>query len=43
MSNEEIALEILRLLLDHVPQEDICVASVTLAYTRILHKLEKML
>lgn len=43
MSNEEIALEILRLLLNHIPQEDICVASVTLAYTRILHKLEKML
>lgn len=43
MSNEKIALEILRLLLNHIPQEDISVASVTLAYTRILHKLEKML
>lgn len=43
MSNEEIALEILRLLLDHIPEDDICVASVVLAYTRILHKLEKML
>lgn len=43
MSNEKIALEILRLFLNHIPQEDICVASVTLAYTRILHKLEKML
>lgn len=43
MSNEEIALEILRLLLDHIPEDDICVGSVVLAYTRILHKLEKML
>ena len=43
MSNEELALEILRLLLDHVPEEDICVSSIVLAYTRILHKLEKML
>lgn len=43
MSNEEIALEILRLLLDHIPEDDICVSSIVLAYTRILHKLEKML
>lgn len=43
MSNEKLALEILRLLLDHIPKEDICVSSVVLAYTRILHKLEKML
>lgn len=43
MSNEKLALEILRLLLDHIPEQDICVSSVVLAYTRILHKLEKML
>ena len=43
MSNEELALEILRLLLDHIPEDDICVSSIVLAYTRILHKLEKML
>lgn len=43
MSNEKLALEILKVLMDHVPREDICVASITLAYTRILHKLEKML
>lgn len=43
MSKEELALEILGLLLNHIPQEDICVASITLAYARILHKLEKML
>lgn len=43
MSNEELALEILKILLDHVPEYDISVASVTLVYTRILHKLEKML
>lgn len=43
MSNEELALEILKILLDHVPESEISVASVTLAYTRILHKLEKML
>lgn len=43
MSNEELALEILKILMNHIPQEDICVASITLAYARILHKLEKML
>lgn len=43
MSNEKLALELLKILLDKVPQDDICVASITLAYTRILHKLEKML
>ena len=43
MSNEELALEILRLLLDHTPEQDICVSNIVLAYTRILHKLEKML
>lgn len=43
MSNEELALEILKILLEHVPDDDISVASVTLAYARILHKLEKML
>lgn len=43
MSNEELALEILKILLEHVHEYDISVASVTLAYARILHKLEKML
>ena len=43
MSNEQLALRILKILLEHVPDEDISVASVTLAYVRILHKLEKML
>ena len=43
MSNEKLALEILKVLMDHVPTQDICVSSVVLAYTRILHKLEKML
>lgn len=43
MSNEKLALEILKVLMDHVPHEDICVSSIVLAYTRILHKLEKML
>lgn len=43
MSKEKIAIEILKLLLDHVPESEISVVSVTLAYTRILHKLEKML
>lgn len=43
MSNEQLALEILKILLDHVPEYDISVTSVTLAYARILHKLEKML
>ena len=43
MSNEKLALEILKILMDHVPHEDICVSSIVLAYTRILHKLEKML
>lgn len=42
-SVDELALELLKILLDKVPQEDICVASITLAYARILHKLEKML
>ena len=43
MSKEKIALEILKLLLDHVPENEISISSITLAYTRILHKLEKML
>ena len=43
MSNEELALEILKILMDHVPEDEISVASITLAYARILHKLEKML
>ena len=43
MSNEKLALEILKILMNHVPSEDICVSSIVLAYTRILHKLEKML
>lgn len=43
MSNEQLALEILKILLDHIPEDDICVASITFAYTTILHKLEKML
>ena len=43
MSNEKLALEILKVLMDHVPNEDICDSSIVLAYTRILHKLEKML
>ena len=43
MSNEKLALEILKILMDHIPEEDICVSSIVLAYTRILHKLEKML
>ena len=43
MSKEELALEILKVMLCYVPKEDICVSSVVLAYTRILHKLEKML
>ena len=43
MSNEELALEILKILISNIPKEDICVSSVVLAYTRILHKLEKML
>lgn len=43
MSNEELALEILKILMDHIPEQDICVSSIVLAYTRILHKLEKML
>lgn len=42
-SKEELALELLKILLDKVPNENICVSSVVLAYTRILHKLEKML
>lgn len=43
MSKEKIAIEILKILLDHVPESEISVASVTLAYARILHKLEKMI
>lgn len=43
MSNEEIALEILKILMSYIPREDICVSNIVLAYTRILHKLEKML
>lgn len=43
MSNEKLALELLKILLDKVPQDDICVSSIVLAYARILHKLEKML
>jgi hypothetical protein len=43
MSKEKIAIEILKILLDHVPESEISVASVTLAYTRIMHKLEKMI
>ena len=43
MSKEKIAIEILKILLDHVPENEISVSSVTLAYTRILHKLEKMI
>ena len=43
MSNEQLALEILKILMKHVPEEDICVSSIVLAYTSILHKLEKML
>lgn len=43
MNKEKIAIEILKILLDHVPESEISVASVTFAYTRILHKLEKML
>ena len=43
MSNKKLALEILKILLEHVPESEISVASITLAYTRILHKLEKML
>lgn len=43
MSKEKIAIEILKILLDHVPENEISVSSITLAYTRILHKLEKMI
>ena len=43
MSNEKVALEILKILMNYVRSEDICVSSIVLAYTRILHKLEKML
>ena len=43
MSKEKIAIEILKILLDHVPENEISVSSVTLAYARILHKFEKIL